>query len=182
MNRLERNGYLQAKRMNVLDLEMAAMQFDNGLCNRQPQTAPYGSGFGRKKRLENALEQVSRDARSLIADFDDCCHITRTEQVDFPASFVALDGDYRRQAGAYMDIPSLRHRLDRIHQDIDENLHELSLVGQHLRRGHHKVREKRDPCPHCLVLHQLNGLLHKCVDGHGSQHQVVLSVRSPACL
>src|SRR5919199_1283196 len=72
--------------------------------------------FGREERLEDARLKLLRDALARVAEHD-VHRVTQQELMVGPV----------RDAGAHVDVATLRHRLLRVEQDVQQHL--LDLIG-----------------------------------------------------
>src|SRR2546421_2730935 len=82
------------------DFDLAAMSFDDAVTDRQPKPGAVRP-LRRKKRLEDARLQVGRDAYARVCDLDEELLV--------------------RLPLAAFDRAALRHRFERVQDQVDED-------------------------------------------------------------
>ena len=92
--------------------DLAAMGFDNGTGNRQADTGAMG--LGGDERLKQLTCHVRRDPGSGVGDADR----------DHPVA--GRPGRHDQ-----LSLVAALHRLDRVSNEIEQNLLDLNLVGKH---------------------------------------------------
>ena len=92
------------------DVDGALMALDNAMRDRQTKPRAFARLLGRKERKKDLLERLGGDPT--------------------PGVFNAHQDLPIHQRGAEHQLPSIRHRLNRVDEEIDKNLGELIVIPQ----------------------------------------------------
>ena len=131
----------------VVGTNAAAMSFDDGLTDRQAH--PHAGVFGREEPVEKTGEMFRIDARAAV--LDGAAHRLRIQKQ-------GPDGD------AAVRGCNLRHRLDGIEDQIDDDLRELDAVSHDLGQLIRELEGDSDLFQQQLMAQEAQRLIDDVID------------------
>src|SRR5216684_6509918 len=145
------NGNDRAFARLALDLDPAVMQFDQSLCQRQAKTYsaafPIESGIDLPERLQCYRYLVDRHSDAGVLD---------------PKRHAPIGISLHLESN-----PAARLcELDRIGQEIDEDLCEFVGIANYLRQMLFDLTREIDPCPARHILNHLRAAIHDFANLH----------------
>ena len=122
------------------------MRFDNPAANGQPNSD--ASGFRREEGVEQAIDVVRVDARTIVLHRND--HLT-------DIVLLRLDQQFVRS------VANRRHGLNTICQEIDDDLLQLNPITTHQRQIGSEVESQEDAITEQLRLDQRDNFLDNLI-------------------
>ena len=141
------------------------MLADDALADAQPEARSLGPG--RKKRIEDARQSRARNSRAVVPD----PHLDHVEKWGLTAREqpvgrataepAPLRGALPRGGDRDHDLPALRERLKRVHEDVQQHLENLIVIDVEVR----DLVGPLDPHVHILADRQLVDERERLLEG-----------------
>ena len=106
--------------------DVAAGLLDDAVHRGQAKPCPLADLLGGEERIENLVDDLRRDARAGVGDFDQ--HVVGGRHALVAIRRAFLRGDV---GGAHRELAAIRHGVARVDREIDDHLLELGDVGLH---------------------------------------------------
>ena len=148
----EDDAELRAGAGGALHADLAARLLDDPVDHREPETGALADGLRAEERLEDARARLLVHAVAGVGDRDD------------GVAVLVARGD---REGA-----SVRHRVARVHCEIDEHLPELARVGVHAHEIRIEVRDDGDALADHPVEQRLRLDHHVVEVDHGAREHL----------
>ena len=131
------------------------MALDDAQAHREPEARAAHVGLGREERVEDPVEVLGGDAGAGVAELHQ--HLAVGDR------------------GAHAEDPHVRHGIERVVHDVDEDLLQPGLV--HLRQGQlgRVVLGEGDVVDRALAAHHGQGLAHDGIEVGGLRRELVLA-------
>ena len=143
---------------------MSVVRVDHLAHDRQAEAGALR--LGREERTENSLEIVGRDAGPVVAHFDDDLRRQRLDRrpagSSSPGSSVAAD----------LDVPFAAERLERVGEQVREQLPQLMRVGEQLRHVRRDSQCRSTPRRAHLAFGERDRILEHLVERHALDLQL----------